>query len=288
MSGSSRNSKNRNSKNRSTYSGNHQRSWLWGHHAVCETLTSKRWPVLQILVTESALERSRDLLTKARDSGIPLEVVTAARIEELAQVKEHQGLLARLGPYSYTSFNQFIAELKTQVQDYHQSKSSTGGSQSLGSCPLVVICDRIQDNHNFGAILRSCDGASVSAVIVGTSHQTAITPHVVRSSSGAANHVNVVQAENLSDCILKLKEVGFQVLAADASGEKTLWQTDLAGLNAVVLGSEAFGIAPELLSKCDQRVTIPMAGAVSSLNVAVAAGVLLYEVRRQQACRGSW
>jgi 23S rRNA (guanosine2251-2'-O)-methyltransferase len=271
-------------KKRGTYSGNHQRSWLWGHHAVCETLASGRWPVLQVLATQPALARSRDLLLAAQASGIPLEVVTPARLEELARTKEHQGLLARLGPYPYTSVEQFESELSTKINAYRSAAASIDAAQNRPSmaCPLVVICDRIQDNHNFGAILRSCDGTDVFGVLVGTRHQSAMTPHVVRSSSGAANHVKVVETQDLVACAARLQKLGIALLAADSTAGRTLWQTDLRPMTALVLGSEAFGIAAELMAICDQRVTIPMAGSVTSLNVAVAAGVMLYEIRRQQ------
>jgi 23S rRNA (guanosine2251-2'-O)-methyltransferase len=274
-------------KKRRTFSGNHQRSWLWGHHAVCETLASGRWPVLQIFATQTALARSGELLLAAQASGTPVEVVTPSRIEELARTKEHQGLLARLGPYPYTAFEQFETELTQQVHAYRSAQLNApeavhSSSRCLIDCPLLVICDRIQDNHNFGAILRSCDGTNVLAVIVGMSHQSAMTPHVVRSSSGAANHVTVVETENLVACATRLQKLGIQLLAADSTGQQSLWHTNLQPMTALVLGSEAFGISPELLAICDQRVTIPMAGSVTSLNVAVAAGVMLYEIRRQQ------
>lgn len=273
----------RGNNKRRNFSGNHQRSWLWGHHAVSETLASGRWPVLQLFLTQSALARSPELLSTAQASGIPVQMVTPARIEELAHTSEHQGLLARLGPYSYTSWDQFESQLVNRIEVHRGASEANESRGSLSnSWPLVVICDRIQDNHNFGAILRSCDATRALCVIIGTSHQSAMTPHVVRSSSGAANHVTVVATEDLVGSARKLQRLGVRLVAADTTGKQSLWQADLRSTIGLVLGSEAFGIAPELLEICDQRLIIPMAGAISSLNVAVAAGVMLYEIRRQQ------
>lgn len=269
-------------KKRPTFSGNHQRSWLWGYHAVCETITCGRWPVLQVLATQAALERSRGLLLNAQSSGIPLEIVTSARLEELSKSTEHQGLLARLGPYPYTSFAQFEVELAEHIRAYRDSTTMDSAVGPAVKCPLVVICDRIQDNHNFGAILRSCDGTNVLGVIVGKRHQSALTPHVIRSSSGAANYVRVVESEDLVACVSSIRKLGLQIVAADSADGQPLWQTNLRLMTALILGSEALGISPDLTLLCDQRVTIPMSGAVTSLNVAVAAGVMLYEIRRQQ------
>ncbi len=148
--------------------------------------------------------------------------------------------------------------------------------------PLVVLCDRIQDTYNFGAILRCCDGATVDGVIVGDRGQAEVTPHVARASSGAVNHVPVYKSFDLLQTGRLLKGLGFRVIAADAHGEKNLWDSQLRHPAVLIIGSEAHGIRPDLLELCDERVIIPMYGQVSSLNAAVATGILLYEIRRQQ------
>jgi 23S rRNA (guanosine2251-2'-O)-methyltransferase len=156
-------------------------------------------------------------------------------------------------------------------------------TDSPAACPLVVICDSIQDSFNFGAILRSCDGVGVLGVIVGQRGQAEVTPHVVRSSSGAVSHVPIVRADDLIDATLRMQRLGFQVVAADANTKTGIWDADLSGPTALVIGSEAKGISPELLAICDRKLCIPMHGKVTSLNAAVAAGILLYEIRRQQS-----
>ncbi len=267
-------------KKKGGYSGNHQRSWLWGHHAVCETLESGIWPVLEIFVSTEAYQQYADLLSKKQSSGIPVEVVEYSRLEQLSQSTEHQGIIARLGEYPYQSMSDFEKVLKATMSD--SSAQATESSDASSSVPLVVICDRIQDAFNFGAILRCCDGANVTGVIVGDRNQAEVTPHVARSSSGAVNHIPITRVLNLVDAIRQVKQLGLQVVAADANARTTVWESSLAQPTALLVGSEAHGIRPDLLELCDQRLIIPMLGHVSSLNVAVATGIILYEIRRQE------
>jgi len=258
----------RRQKSKNRFSGNHQRGWLWGHHAVLETLVSGRWPVLEIYVSEQAFNESASLLTQKRDSGILVHTVEAARLEELSHSSEHQGLVVRLGPFPYES----IGDLESRLNAWKDSTPR----------PLIVICDRIQDAFNFGAILRCCDGVSAMAVIVGEMGQAEVTPHVARASSGAVNHVPIVRVSNLLDTAKRLKSLGLQIVAADANKATNLWDAKLEKPTAVIIGSEADGIDLALLEICDQRIFIPMNGKVTSLNVAVASGIFLYEARRQQ------
>ncbi|TWT52837.1 putative TrmH family tRNA/rRNA methyltransferase [Rubripirellula amarantea] len=260
----------RKSKSKAGYSGNHQRGWLWGHHAVTETLTTGTWPVREIYATSAAMDRFSDLLQAKQSEGIPLEVVDGARLEQLSGSSEHQGLVIRLGAFPYQTLDQLLSRFDQPNEN--------------SSVPLVVICDRLQDAFNFGAILRCCDGASAVGVIVGDHAQAEVTPHVVRSSSGAVNHLAIAKVTDLIATANLLKDKGVQVIAADSNTQTSVWDSNLSGPTALVIGSEATGIEPELLAMCDQRVCIPMQGKVTSLNAAVAAGILLYEIRRQQHC----
>jgi 23S rRNA (guanosine2251-2'-O)-methyltransferase len=260
-------------KTPSAFSGNHQRSWLWGHHAVLETLQAGLWPVLEIYATREAFNESAELLIAKQQTGIPVDVVTPERLFELSKSTEHQGLVARLGPYPYRSMQSFESQLRLAVAAHEKGPTKP---------PLIVICDRIQDTFNFGAILRCCDGAGVLGVIVGQLSQAEVTPHVARSSVGAVNYVPVIQTENLVSAAKVVKSLGFQLVGADGNTKQSAWTSPLSSLTALVIGSEANGIASELLAECDQRLCIPMQGHVTSLNAAVAAGILLYEIRRQQ------
>ncbi|MEZ6134828.1 MAG: 23S rRNA (guanosine(2251)-2'-O)-methyltransferase RlmB [Pirellulaceae bacterium] len=253
---------------RTTFSGNHQRSWLWGLHAVTETLATGTWPVHEIFANPKAFELSNELLRSKQACGIPLLIVDSERLQQLTGSSEHQGLAIRLGPFQY----QTLASLTTRLS----------APPDAASVPLVVICDRLQDGFNMGAILRCCDGANVMAVIVGEHCQADITPHVARSSSGAVNHLAIVQVADLVATVKLLQQQGLQVVAADANKQTSMWSSELTQPTVLIIGSEAQGVQPELLELCDQRLWIPMHGKVSSLNAAVAAGILLYEIRRQQ------
>ena len=153
--------------------------------------------------------------------------------------------------------------------------------------PLFVVCDRIQDAHNFGAILRSCDAMKLDGIVIGERYQSAITPHVARSSAGAVNHQRIFRAPLLTDAVTMLRQAEFQIIAASEKSPTPLWEVDLARPTVVLIGSETSGIAPELLALCDTHVAIPMLGGVNSLNAAVAAGIVLYECRRQQMKRAA-
>ncbi len=260
-------------KKKSDFSGNHQRGWMWGHHAVTETLATGTWPVIEGYANQKALDDFSELITAKRAAGIPFELVNSDRLEQLCGSSEHQGLAVRMGAFPYQPIDRLMFQLGGALQRLESPPTAV---------PLVVICDRLQDAFNYGAVLRCCDGANVAAIIVGEKSQAEVTPHVARSSSGAVNHLAIVRVPDLVATSLALKELGLQMVAADANTQTNVWNAKLSGPTALIIGSEAKGICAELLAICDQRLCIPMQGKVTSLNAAVAAGILLYEIRRQQ------
>lgn len=272
-------SRKRTQKSSFGFSGNHQRSWLWGRHAVSETLLAGAWPVREIYATREAYDQFAELLQRERQQGVSVEVVSTDRLEQLCRSSEHQGIVARMGDYPYRPQAEFEQALRCAVEAHNARRDALDPSDL---CPLVVLCDRIQDTFNFGAILRCCDGAKVLGVVVGEHAQSLVTPHVARSSSGAVNHIDVVRTTDLCAAAQSIKSLGWQLVAADSNAGQSVWDSDLSGFTALVIGSEAHGIRSDLLELCDQRVCIPMHGQVTSLNAAVAAGILLYEIRRQQ------
>jgi 23S rRNA (guanosine2251-2'-O)-methyltransferase len=259
-------------RERRTFSGSHQRSWLWGHHAVAETLRAGNWPVLQVFATREALESSAELKRVHSQATVPFEIVPASRLEQLVHSTEHQGVIARLVAFPYSNVEHLLANWKTPT-------NPTGG---VDLPPLIVVCDRIQDAFNFGAILRCCDGAAVLGVIVSDKSQAEVTPHVVRASSGAANYVPIVRCDDLIAAVQQFKRLGTHVVAADSNANARIWETPLDEPTLLIVGSEAHGVRPDLLALSDYRICIPMLGRVTSLNAAVATGILLYEIRRQQ------
>ena len=272
--------KSRNRRSNSGLAGNHQRSWLWGRHAVLETLKAGRWPIVELFVDANQPEPElAEVERLAEPLDIAVELTDSDRLTELSQTYEHQGFLARMGEFPCEDSESLTLTARTATQ--HAAPNSVASS-SAALTPLFVVCDRIQDAHNFGAILRSCDAMKLDGIVIGERYQSAITPHVARSSAGAVNHQRIFRVPLLTEAVTMLKQAAFQIIAASEKSATTLWEVDLARPTIVLIGSETSGIASELLALCDTHVAIPMLGEVNSLNAAVAAGIVLYECRRQQ------
>ncbi|MFN9718504.1 MAG: TrmH family RNA methyltransferase [Planctomycetota bacterium] len=264
------------------FAANHQRSWLWGRHAVHETLTAGRWPVLELLIDEELdpsilMEFSR----LAEKVGLTLQTVSVQRLVDLCHAEDHQGVLARLGEFPCGQLDELFAKAETSVEEASSNTRESRG-QLCNLQPLFVICDRIQDAHNFGAILRCCEAMNVSGVIVGERCQAALSPHVIRSSAGAVNYVPMFRVPDLLRAVDGLAARGFAVCAATEKTKTPVWQEDLSRASVLMIGSEAFGLAQELMGRATICLTVPMPGHISSLNAAVSAGIILYEFRRQQ------
>jgi len=250
------------------YAGSHQRAWLWGRHAIQETLAAARWPVLELFTSEIlATDVLQSLRQTAARLAVPLHEVSSARLEQLCRQPDHQGVAARMGAFPLESAGDLLVAV-------HEAARTT-------AAPLFVLLDRIQDPWNFGAILRCCDAVRASGVVIGATSQSAVTPHVARASSGAVNHLRIFQTSDLVEATSLFRQGGFRIAAASEKSSEQFWNTRLSGPLLLLIGSEAVGVAPELLACSDVQAAIPMQGSVTSLNAAVAAGILLYECRRQ-------
>jgi 23S rRNA (guanosine2251-2'-O)-methyltransferase len=188
-------------------------------------------------------------------------VRTERELSELAGTRDHQGVVARAEPYRYADAYEL----------------------ARGERPLLAVLDRVTDPRNLGAVVRSADGAGATGV-VGPAHGSAVvTPVVSHASAGAVEHVPVAVVTNLARYLEEVK--GGDLWVYGAAGEDaatSMWDTDLTGGVALVLGAEGKGLRPLVRRTCDALVSIPLAGRVESLNVSVAAAVLLYEARRQR------
>jgi 23S rRNA (guanosine2251-2'-O)-methyltransferase len=221
---------------------------VYGRRAVREALRGRR-EVLELLATERA----------ARDGWERKPKVVAERVlTELAGTRDHQGVVARVEPFRYADAFELAA-----------------------GEPLLVALDQVTDPRNLGAVIRSADGAGASGVILPAHNSARVTPVVARSSAGAVEHLPVAVVPNLSRYLNEIKGPKLWVWAADAGGTP-MGEADLAGGLALVFGAEGKGIRPLVRKSCDGAVSIPLAGQVESLNVSVAAAVLLYEARRQR------
>lgn len=233
-----------------------------------EVLRAGRWPVDELYVDADLSNAERQEIQQlAVTSTTDVQFTDRDRLTQLSGSSHHQGYVAGMADYPYLP----LAEL-LDLQSEH----------STDDAAVLVICDRIQDTYNFGAILRCCDAMRVQGVLIGDTQQAAVTPQVARSSAGAVNHIPLTVTSDLATAVAEVRTAGFQVVAASEKSDAPSWDCVLTGPVALVIGSEAHGIREEVLALCDQHLRIPMLGQVSSLNAAVAAGILLYEIRRQQ------
>jgi 23S rRNA (guanosine2251-2'-O)-methyltransferase len=228
---------------------------IYGVRPVIEALRGGRRRVFEVLDASGSAEVAR----AATAAGVPVMKVPHARVEELARAGVHQGVAALAEPYPYAELEDLLA----------------------APDPLVVLLDGVTDPHNLGAVLRVADGAGASGVVIPKDRAVGVTAAVVKASAGASEHVPVSRVTNLRRTIGAIKKAGLWVYAAEVGGTPYT-DLDLAGPVGLVLGSEGRGVRRLVREGCDGAVSIPMLGAVGSLNVSVAAGVLLYEAGRQR------
>ena len=199
-----------------------------------------------------------------RDNGVVCMDVPKQKLEKLAGA-DNRGVVAELAAVDYAEVEDILAL-----------------AAERGEPPFVILLDDVEDPHNLGAVIRTALCAGAHGVVIPKRRAAALNQTVSRVSSGAVEYLPVARVANLPQTVEKLKKAGVWVAAADMKG-KPLWQSDLSGPIALVMGSEGKGISPLLLSLCDFTVSIPMKGQLDSLNVSAAAAVLLYEVARTRA-----
>lgn len=207
----------------------------------------------------------RELATRA---GLAVTIADDATLDELAQGGRHQGVVAEILPRA--------VDPETQLEEALE--------QARGE-PLLLVLDGVQDPHNLGACLRSADGAGVAAVIAPRDRAAGLTPVARKVAAGAAESVPFVAVVNLARTLRDLKERGFWLVGTTDEAARSIHDVDLTGPTALVMGSEGEGMRRLTREACDELVSIPMAGAVESLNVSVATGVVLFEAVRQRRAR---
>jgi 23S rRNA (guanosine2251-2'-O)-methyltransferase len=226
---------------------------VYGRRAVREALRGRR-EVFELLATERAAREPWERKAKI----VPERVLT-----DLAGTRDHQGVVARVEPFRYADAYEL----------------ASGGE------PLLVCLDQVTDPRNLGAVCRSAEGAGATGVVLPAHRSARVTPAVARSSAGAVEHLPIAVVPNLARFLNEVKSPRLWAWAADAEGTP-MGETDLSGGLALVFGAEGKGLRPLVRRSCDGVVSIPLAGEVESLNVSVAAAVLLYEARRQRSNSG--
>lgn len=253
----------RRAKGKQKLLGSHQKCWIWGRNLVRETLAAGRWPIVELhLAVDLPADQADAARSDAARLGVPVVSGAGDALTRLCHSGEHQGFLARMAEYPY-------AEPRSLLE--------SGGNRSF-----FVVCDRIQDPFNFGAILRSAEIFGAAGVFIGESGQVRVTSMVARSSAGAVNRLAIAEVPSLTELSAEMRGRRIRVIGASEKAECALPEADLSGAVAVVVGNEGQGISPDMQAACDLKLRIPQAGRIGSLNAAVAAGIFFYEVSRQR------
>ncbi len=239
---------------------------VYGMHAVRALITRNPGRIAKLWVLSGREDRKvQELLALAETHRLPVGETSGDRLDELARGAVHQGVLAEVR----ASLDLAEVDLPSLIQ-------------SIEGAPLVLVLDGVQDPHNLGACLRNADAFGAHAVVIPRDRAAPVTSAVRKVAAGAAEAIPVVSVVNLARSLRELKELGLWVVGADAEAQESAEQSALDGPLALVMGSEGEGMRRLTKDTCDLLVKLPLSGTVASLNVSVAAGVLLYEVSRQR------
>jgi 23S rRNA (guanosine2251-2'-O)-methyltransferase len=240
-----------------------------GWHPVLEALQSGR-PLRKLVIARGST-RPRGLagvVSEARRRGVPVQEVDPALLERMARTRTPQGVIAFAAAHAFTDLDEILARCRAR-----------------GARPFLLLLDGIEDPGNLGAILRSAEAAGVDGVVIPRHRAVGLTATVAAASAGAIEHVPVAQVTNLSQAMEHLKHEGLWVVGADPSAATTVYEVGLSPPLAVVIGGEGRGLSRLVRERCDHLVKIPMYGRTASLNASVAAGIVLFEARRQSAAK---
>jgi 23S rRNA (guanosine2251-2'-O)-methyltransferase len=247
---------------------------IYGLNPVLEALRVGKKQLQQITIAEGARhERLRELLELAKRARVPVHRMPRSALDRVLPGVTHQGVLARIAASSYRNADDLLEELGSQV--------------NTASPPLVLGLDAVEDPRNLGAILRTAECAGVGGVFIPERRAVGLTATVAKAAAGALEHVSVARVTNLVQLIEQLKQRNIWVVGADADGASDYTEWDWTVPSALFLGGEGTGLHRLVRERCDALVRIPVLGRIESLNVSVAAGIILYEALRQRAARKS-
>lgn len=239
--------------------------WIAGKHPVLEALKAAH-PINKLWIAkEQGSGALGEILKLAREQNVVIQVVPKKRLDQVTGGMVHQGVLAFVAPYPYADLEEIFKRVEAK-----------------GEAPFILLLDGLEDPHNLGSILRTADAAGVHGVILPKRRSVALNATVAKTSAGAIHYVPVARVTNLAATIDQLKEANVWVYGAGPEGNMDFRQADYRGGTALVIGHEGKGISRLVWEKCDVHVRLPMAGRVASLNAAVAAALLMYEVYRQR------
>ena len=238
---------------------------LEGRNALQEALKSGR-TIDKVFIASGEIDRSlQRLAAEAQKAGAVVVPVDRRKLDAMSTTRAHQGVIALAAAHVYYTIDDILEEAARR-----------------GETPLIVVCDELSDPHNLGAILRSAECAGAHGVIIPKRRSVGLTATVAKASAGAVEYMKVARVTNISAAIQALKDKGVWVFGTAAEGSIPMYQADLSGPAAIVIGNEGDGISQLVRKNCDVMVNIPMKGNISSLNASAAASILLYEAVRQR------
>ena len=212
--------------------------------------------------TDSALGH---IANTARANGVVVVNADRRKLDEMARTHAHQGVIAVAAVREYAS-----------IEDIFQR------AEEQGEAPLIVLCDELSDPHNLGAVIRTAECAGAHGVVIPKRRSAGLTAIVAKTSAGAVSHIPVARVPNLTALMKELQKRGVWIFGAEMNGTTSLYEADLKGPAAIVIGSEGSGMSRLVAETCDFTVSIPMKGKINSLNASAAAAILLYEAVRQR------
>jgi 23S rRNA (guanosine2251-2'-O)-methyltransferase len=239
---------------------------LYGYHPVREAFRAGRRRIGAIYLAEGkGIVRRQELVDLAEQAGVAVQWTTPEKLTALVGHRRHQDVAADAAPYPVSSLEEILAE-----------------AAAPSRVPWVVLLDHVVDPQNFGAIVRTAHCAGVHGVVAPKDHSAPPTPAASKASAGALEHMRVAYVTNLVAAARRLKDHGFWIAGADQNGRQCVFDADLKGPLALVVGGEEKGLRPLVKKHCDFTIAIPQTGPVGSLNASAAAAVIIYEAFRQR------
>lgn len=232
--------------------------FVYGKNVAKELINNKRKIKIAYLLN-SYENNDMDLLFKK--ANVNVQYVDRKKLDKMVD-KNHQGIILEIDDYKYLSEKEML--------------------ETLGDNPFIVLLDHIEDPHNFGAIIRTCEAAGVDYIIIPKNRSVGVNSTVMKTSTGALDNVNIVQITNINQTIEKLKKKGVWIVGTDMENSSVYDELDYKIPICIIIGSEGFGMSNLVKKNCDFIARIPMYGKINSLNASVAAGIMIYEVVRQR------
>lgn len=231
---------------------------IYGKNVIKEYLINNK-NIIKIILSKNFSDK--DILALINNKDINIELADDKKIDNIIK-GNHQGILAEIEEYNYTKEEELYKDINDKT--------------------LIVILDHIEDTHNFGAIIRTCEAAGVSYMVIPNDRAVQVNSTVIKTSVGAIENINIIRVPNINNVIKKLKEKNVWIAGTTLNNSEKYTQIDYNGPIAVILGNEGKGISNLTEKLCDFLIKIPMLGKINSLNVSVAAGIVIYEVLRQR------